>query len=46
MKVVDTKCLFLCGKCLKIVAAMKGCDVTGVKATISLLLKKNHHLKL
>ena len=40
MKVVDTKCFFLCWKCLKIVEGMGGCEIGSVKIATSLLLKK------
>ena len=31
MNVVNTKCFFLCQKCLKIVEAMRNCEISGVK---------------
>ena len=40
LKVVDTKCFFLCWKCLKIVEAMRDCEISGVKTKTGLLLKK------
>ena len=37
---MDTKCFFLCWKCLKIVEAMRDCEISGVKTKTGLLLKK------
>ena len=37
---MDTKCFFLYRKCLNIVEAMGGCEISSVKIAASLLLIK------